>query len=251
MICRFHCSGETISRCFARVCNAVIRLHPRLLEKLEPVPDNSMDQILKWFKNCLGALDGTNIKCLVPLEDKPRHRTRKNDIATNILGVCSQDMQFIYFLAGWEGLAADDRVLRDALNRPQGLKVPRPCYYLVDVGYTNEEGFPAPYKGQMYHLNEWRDGHQPTTAKEFYNMKHSSARNVIERSFGILKARWGILKDNSFDPLENESESDEGAEDHEVAQEDDNITHVGTSNEWTSFRDNLAQSMFGSWNANT
>ncbi|GJS41692.1 hypothetical protein Tco_0566735, partial [Tanacetum coccineum] len=45
--------------------------------------------------NCLGALDGTYIQCLVPLEDKPRYRTRKNDIATNVLGVCSQDMQFV------------------------------------------------------------------------------------------------------------------------------------------------------------
>lgn len=39
-------------------------------------------------------------------------------------------MQFIYVLPGWEGSAADGRVLRDALLRPHGLKVPRPCYYL-------------------------------------------------------------------------------------------------------------------------
>ena len=57
--------------------------------------------------------------------DKPRYRTRKNEIATNVLGVCSQDMQFIYMLAGWEGSASDSRVLRDAIFRPNGLKVPR------------------------------------------------------------------------------------------------------------------------------
>lgn len=28
--------------------------------------------------------------------DKPRYHTRKNEIATNMLGVCSQDLQFIY-----------------------------------------------------------------------------------------------------------------------------------------------------------
>ncbi|KAJ9538565.1 hypothetical protein OSB04_031298 [Centaurea solstitialis] len=196
IICRFRRSGETI------ICNATIRLHNRLLKKPEAVPDNSTDQKWKWFKNCLGALDGTYIKCLVPVEENPRYRTRKNDIATNVLGVCSQDMQFIYVLTGWEGSAADGRVLRDALLRPYGLKVPRPGYYLVDAGYTNGEGFLAPYRGQRYHLNEWRNGHQPTTAKEFFNMKHSSARNVIERCFGILKGRWGILKDNSYYPIE-------------------------------------------------
>lgn len=58
-------------------------------------------------------------------KDKPRYRTRKNEIATNVLGVCSQDMKFIYVLPGWEGSAADSRVLRDAVSRPNGLQVPQ------------------------------------------------------------------------------------------------------------------------------
>ena len=151
--------------------------------------------------------------------------------------------------------------------------MPRPYYYLVDGGYTNGEGFLASYRGPRYHLNEWRDGHQPTTPKEFFNVKHSSARNVIERCFGILKARWGILKDNSYypvelkvkvimaccllhnfirqempiDPFENISCSNETEDtDH---QEENNITSVGTSNEWTEFRNNLALRMFDDWNA--
>ena len=47
----------------------------------------------------------------MPLEDKPRYRNRKGEIATNVLGVCSHDMQFIYVLPGWEGSAAEGRVL--------------------------------------------------------------------------------------------------------------------------------------------
>ena len=131
-------------------------------------------------------------------------------------------------------------------------------YYLVDAGYTNGEGFLAPYRGQRYHLNDWRGGQQPTTPKEFFNMKHSSARNVIERCFGMLKARWGILRDNSYypidskvriimaccllhnflmqempiDPLDNEDEVDEGTGDLGV-EDGDNINVVGTSNEIT------------------
>ena len=65
-------------------------------------------------------------------------------------------------------------------------------YYLVDGGYTNGDGFLAPFKGQMYHLKEWRAGHQPRTPEEFFNMKHSSARNVIERYFGLLKKCWAV-----------------------------------------------------------
>ncbi|KAI7727109.1 hypothetical protein M8C21_021649 [Ambrosia artemisiifolia] len=278
-ICRFHRSGETISRCVSRVCNAVIRLHSRLLKKPEPILENSTDQRWKWFKNCLGALDGTYIKCIVPSEEKPKYRTRKGEIATNVLGVCSPDMQFIFVLPGWEGSAADGRVLRDALDRPHGLKVPRPGYYLVDAGYTNGEGFFAPYRGQRYHLNDWRDGHKPTTPKELFNMKHSSARNIIERCFGILKARWGILRDHSYYPINQKNriimaccllhnfirrempidpfETDhlgEGDEDGDgigdVDGDGDNITNIETSNEWTTFRNNLAQSMFDSWSTN-
>ena len=59
----------------------------------------------------------------MPENDKPRYRTRKGEIATNVLGVCSQDMKFIFVMPGWEGSAFDLRVLRDALNKPTGLKV--------------------------------------------------------------------------------------------------------------------------------
>ena len=61
----------------------------------------------------------------MPEVDKPKYRTRKNEIATNVLGVCSQDMQFIYVLPGWEGSAHYGRVLRDEVTRRNGLKVPQ------------------------------------------------------------------------------------------------------------------------------
>ena len=43
----------------------------------------------------------------------------------NVLGVCTPNMEFIYILHGWEGYAHDGRVLRDAMFRPRGLKVPK------------------------------------------------------------------------------------------------------------------------------
>lgn len=47
----------------------------------------------------------------------------KNVVATNVLGVCAPDMQFSYVLLGWEGSAADGRVVHDYLSRPNGFKV--------------------------------------------------------------------------------------------------------------------------------
>ena len=54
--------------------------------------------------------------------DRPRFRTRKGQITTKVLGVCSQE---IYVLPGWEGSKADSRVLRDATSRPNRQKVPQ------------------------------------------------------------------------------------------------------------------------------
>ncbi|CAL5351342.1 unnamed protein product [Camellia sinensis] len=174
-------SGETVSKYFNEVLKAVLQLQVVLLKTPEPIIVGCADDRWRWFQNCLGALDGTYVRVLPPAIDKPRYRSRKGEIATIMLGVCSQDMQFIYVLPGWEGSASDSRVLRDAISRPNGLRVPTGCYYLVDAGYTNGEGFLAPYRGQRYHLSTWREGGAPSNPQEFFNMKHSAAHNIIER----------------------------------------------------------------------
>ncbi|PPD82103.1 hypothetical protein GOBAR_DD20962 [Gossypium barbadense] len=247
----FRRSGETVSRAFHSVLNVVIRLKDVLFKKPEPITVDSSDTMWKWFKNCLGALDGTHIKIRVPTVDKPRYRTRKGDIATNMLGVCTPEMQFVYVLPGWEGSVADGWVLRDAISRRHGLQVPHGCYYLVDAGYTNCEGFLAPFKGQRYHLNEWRQGYQPSSPQEFFNMKHASARNVIERCFGLLKLRWGILRSPSFYPINMSgvpqshasSQASRGSKRKWVPEEDAalvscmvDLHNVGTFNADTGFK---------------
>ncbi|GER52318.1 dual specificity protein phosphatase [Striga asiatica] len=57
-------------------------------EKPEPVEENSVDPRWKWFKGCLGALDGTHIPVLVHLVDQPRYRNRKVEVQQQIVG-CS------------------------------------------------------------------------------------------------------------------------------------------------------------------
>ncbi|KAK3219194.1 hypothetical protein Dsin_013164 [Dipteronia sinensis] len=271
---QFARSGETVSRQFNVVLNAILCLHELLLKKPKPVLGDSTDSRWKWFKNCLGALDGTYIKVNVLASDRPRYRTRKNEIATNVLGVVSPDMQFIYVLSGWEGSAADSRVLRDAISRTNGFKVPQGYYYLCDAGYPNGEGFLTPYRGQRYHLNDWTL--PPNTPQEFFNMKHSSARNVIERAFGLLKGRCAILRGRSYypvkiqcriilaccllhnlirrempvDPLERAILEDSDSDNEDADMNSDFYTHIETSNAWITWRDNLAREMFEQWLGN-
>jgi hypothetical protein len=69
-------------------------------------------------------------------------------------------------------------------------------YYLVDSGYPNRQVYLAPFKGSTYHIQEFRlrNGRPPQGKYEMFNFLHSSLRNVIERSFGVLKQKWRILK---------------------------------------------------------
>ncbi|OAP01735.1 hypothetical protein AXX17_AT3G25750 [Arabidopsis thaliana] len=44
-----------------------------------------------------------------------------------------------------------------------------------------------------YHLGQFGRGGPPVTARELFNRKHSGLRSVIERTFGVWKAKWRIL----------------------------------------------------------
>ncbi|CAN1120754.1 Protein ALP1-like [Linum perenne] len=271
-------SGETISRQFHKVLRAVLVIGSDYIKERPQVLNSRIAENWKWFQGSLGALDGTFIPLTVPAEDECRFRSRKGHISTNVLGVCDANLRFTYVLPGWEGSASDSRVLRDALSRDNGLKVPRNNYYLVDGGYTNGPGFLAPYRSTRYHLNLWR-GNTPRNYKELFNHRHSLARSTIERAFGLLKKRWGILRTAGFydvktqvriinaccilhNFIRDESPNDEllNEVDHDLTQvsnynfdydsdesDEENITSVRTTQEWSSYRDNLAMEMWQSY----
>ncbi|KAL8491812.1 hypothetical protein ACS0TY_023425 [Phlomoides rotata] len=161
---QFKRSGHSVSKYFHSVLQCVCKLHSLFLVEPEPIPDDSTDPRWQDFKGCLGALDGTYIDVHVPTLDQARYRNRKGHLSVNVLGVCDTHMKFVYVLIGWEGSAADSRVLRDAVTRNSGLKVPKGNYYLCDNGYPNAEGFLTPYKGVRkemvvdpieQHLDDW------------------------------------------------------------------------------------------------
>ena len=53
-----------------------------------------------------------------------------------------------------------------------------------------KSGLIAPYRGVHYHLKE-NSARGPENAEELFNHRHSSLRNVIERTFGVT---FGVLK---------------------------------------------------------
>lgn len=62
-------------------------------------------------------------------------------------------------------------------------------------------GFIAPYSGIPYHSKEFPSGYHPQDARELFNQRHSLLRNVTDRTFGALKARFPILMSAPSYPL--------------------------------------------------
>ena len=58
----------------------------------------------------------------------------------------------------------------------------------------------APYRNVRYRLGDFRR-RRALTNKEKFNHSHAKLRNVIERAFGVLKARFPILKRMAPFPL--------------------------------------------------
>lgn len=58
----------------------------------------------KIFEKVIGAIDGTHIQLILPEEEKEAHRNYHTFISTNLLVVCNFEMNFMYALAGFEGI---------------------------------------------------------------------------------------------------------------------------------------------------
>jgi len=194
----FRRSINTVHRVFHEVLRAMNDLY--LMEvRLPTIRTPLASRIRKnnkfwpFFKDCIGALDGSHIHAFVSGIHQGPYRNRKGHLSQNVLAVCDFNMMFIYILAGWEGTANDARVLSDARNR--GFHAPPGKYYLADAGYSNTPLTMTPYRGVRYHLKEQaRADLKPQTKEELYNLRHASLRNVIERQFGILKRRFKLIR---------------------------------------------------------
>ncbi|KAJ9555925.1 hypothetical protein OSB04_010539 [Centaurea solstitialis] len=97
-------------------------------------------------------------------------------------------------------------------------------YYLCDAAYANARRFLAPYRNTRYWLADFRR-RRALTREEKFNHAHAQLRNVIERAYGVLKARFPILKQmapfpftiqRNVDTIFNNEEEAEGSGEEEL-----------------------------------
>ncbi|GAV65183.1 LOW QUALITY PROTEIN: DDE_4 domain-containing protein, partial [Cephalotus follicularis] len=195
----FHRSSETCHRYFRIVLKAVLKqIVVRSPDDSTPPEIMNSRRFYPYFKDCVGAIDGTHVRASIPLEIQGRFHGRKGGTTQNVLAAITFDLKFTYVLAGWEGSAHDSRILNSPLSRSGGFKIPEGKIYLGDAGCGVQPGIISPYRGVRYHLNEFSKERPPENEKELFNLRHSSLQTTIERGFGILKKRFCVLDAEPF-----------------------------------------------------
>jgi DDE superfamily endonuclease len=120
-----------------------------------PTPPEIHDNPLffPFFKNVLGAIDGTHINASVTATERQTARDRKGGVTQNCLAICSFNMDFLYISSGWDGSASDSTMFHHA--RISDFRIPTGKYYLADAGFPSCAALLVPYRGVRYHLSEW------------------------------------------------------------------------------------------------
>jgi hypothetical protein len=144
--------SPTFGRYFHHILNKLVS--PAFYTRYVKLPLNDMTpseilndpKLFPFFKDCLGAIDGSHIDAFVPCVLAAAFRDRKGRLSTNLLAACTFSLLFCYLLAGWEGSATDSRIFQDA-RRNGNFAIPPGKYYLADAGFPNCNTLLVPYRG--------------------------------------------------------------------------------------------------------
>lgn len=138
------------------------------------------------FPGIIGAIDGTHIKIHPPHDEQNPgilFLNRKGFYSLNVMCIAGADLKILAINARYPGSVHDSAVwatsqikvhLRNAYN--EGMTN---SWLLGDSGYPLEPWLMTPVNGRA------EDVHIRN-----YNIAHRSLRNVVERLFGVMKARF-------------------------------------------------------------
>ena len=182
------------------VCDAIVQvLLPKYIqaphgERLQSIVDGFAS---KWgFPQCVGAIDGSHIPIVSPLDCPADYYNRKGFHSIILQAVVDHEYRFWNINVGWPGRVHDARVFTNSelFEKAQaGTLLPSsprfihgvnvPLVILADPAYPLLPWLMKPYV---------QHGNLSVAAKNF-NYRLSRARMVVENAFGRLKGRWRCL----------------------------------------------------------
>ncbi|KAJ1136558.1 hypothetical protein NDU88_002973 [Pleurodeles waltl] len=137
---------------------------------------------LGHIPNVIGAIDGTHVALVPPRDREQVYRNRKSYHSMNIQVVCLADQYISHVNAKFPGSVHDAYILRNSSIPYVMEQLERHRVWLLgDSGYPNLSWLLTPVRNPR------------TRAEERYNEAHGRTRRVIERTFGLLKARFRCL----------------------------------------------------------
>jgi hypothetical protein len=119
---RFERSIGTVHNMFYKVLKSLLKLAADIIKPRDPEFRTRHPRLMHhrfdpFFKDCIGAIDGTHIPVVVPQQLLVQYMCRKSITTQNVMAVCDFDMMFTFVLAGWPGSVHDMRVFDDAMNK--------------------------------------------------------------------------------------------------------------------------------------
>ncbi|KAJ1155113.1 hypothetical protein NDU88_007848 [Pleurodeles waltl] len=129
-----------------------------------------------------GAIDGTHVALVSPRRSEQEYRNRKSYHSMNVQMVCLADQYISHVNAKFPGSVHDAYILRNSSSPyVMGQLQSHRVWLIGDSGYPNLSWLLTPVRNPR------------TRAEERYNEAHGQTRRIIERTFGLLKARFRCL----------------------------------------------------------
>ncbi|KAJ1138694.1 hypothetical protein NDU88_005075 [Pleurodeles waltl] len=178
-------SQPMFSNVLSRVLSALLK-HMRsyiVFPQVEDLPTVKGDfYALGHIPNIIGAIDGKHVALVLPCRSEQVYRNLKSYHLMNVHMVCLADQYISHVNAKFPGSVHDAYILRNSsIPYVMGQLQRHRVWLLGDSGYPNLSWLLTPVRNPR------------TRAEERYNEAQGQTRRVIERTFGLLKARFRCL----------------------------------------------------------
>ncbi|XP_065369048.1 putative nuclease HARBI1 [Calliphora vicina] len=180
----------TVSKCFTKMLKLLERKICPGLIKLK-TPEEELKKSKQFFyekygiHGVIGCIDGTHVALKGPTGEEHLFFNRKGYYSINAMIICDYKMDIKAVDATRPGSSHDSFIFNMSTARNFFISSyengERGSWLLADSGYPLEPFVMTPYRNPR------------TICQQRFNKRHTSARNVVERTIGVLKSRFRCL----------------------------------------------------------